>query len=164
MPPEQPLNQPTAPMPGASSPAPMPTVSQPLAVAQPRPSRLRPLTFVAVLLVLLLVITAYAVATRKSTKLVTAAIPPIATVHITATGFEPSSVSIKSGTKVLWISDDKLNHKIASNPYPTDNTLPALKSSQLGIGAQYGYTFTTKGVVSYHDDLNPTLNGMVTVR
>lgn len=88
-----------------------------------------------------------------------------ASVHITSSGFQPGSLAVKANTEVTWINDDTSKiHIIAANPYPQDNSLPGLKSPQLGQGTRYSYTFRHAGTYQYHDDLNPSLNGTVLVR
>jgi plastocyanin len=84
-------------------------------------------------------------------------------IHITASGFQPASVVIKAGTKIVWINDDNEHHQVASNPYPKDNGLPGFKSEILNKGQTYEYAFTKPGTFDYHDDQNPTTNATVGV-
>jgi plastocyanin len=88
----------------------------------------------------------------------------VAEIHITASGFQPSSINITPGTKIIWTNNDKAIHQVASNPYPGDNDLPGMKSEILNNGQTFEYTFTKEGSFSYHDDLNPTTNANVEVR
>jgi plastocyanin len=111
------------------------------------------------------VVTIVGVLAKPNPKLAIAATPVVATVHITSQGFQPATLVVKPGTRVIWTSDDsQATHLVASNPYPADNTLPSLKSAQLGNGAQFSYTFNHTGSYSYHDDLNPTTNGTIKVQ
>ena len=88
-----------------------------------------------------------------------------ATVEVTAQGFQPATLAVAQGTQVVWVTDGTPElHIVASDPYPSDTSLPGLKSSQLGSNTTYHYTFTKAGTYRYHDDLNPSLNGVVTVR
>ena len=87
-----------------------------------------------------------------------------ATVTITSSGFVPQTLSILVCTTVIWQDvDDTETHVIASNPYPSDTSLPSLRSPQMGQGTSYSYTFTKVGTVYYHDDLHPLLNGTILV-
>lgn len=167
MPQEQPvIVQPTGTVPStAADPAPpnLPAASAPTPISISR--RPHPLRFALLLLCVLAVIMVYAVLTRPHPKLASAVTPLLATVHITPQGFQPATIVIKPGTKVVWINDDtQQNHLVAANPYPSDTSVPGLKSTQLGNTAQFGFTFTRAGSFQYHDDLNPSLNGTVTVR
>ncbi len=122
------------------------------------------------LLVLVLVLAVVlALIFHKSNKTTTtgqAATPalPTAQVTIAADGFSPQTLSVKAGTIVTFKNTDtSTTHQIASDPYPKDNSLSALKSTQLGQNTNYSYKFTTKGTINYHDDLHPTLSGTVVV-
>src|SRR5215218_8833168 len=57
--------------------------------------------------------------------------PPIAIIHITKSGFEPATLSVKQGTKVIWTNSEDTLHQIAANPYPKGTSLPGLKSEIL---------------------------------
>lgn len=83
--------------------------------------------------------------------------PPIAVVEITPNGFVPSTLHVSKGTKVIWVNNDNLPHRIAADPYPTHTSLPALFAPQaLGNKQTYSFIFTKPKTVNYHDDLNPT--------
>jgi plastocyanin len=85
-------------------------------------------------------------------------------VLITANGFEPGTVLIKSGTEVMWINADSEPHRVTSNPHPEGDDLPGLDSVEpLGPGASYSYTFEQSGSYGYHDYYNPETNGVVEV-
>jgi plastocyanin len=86
-----------------------------------------------------------------------------AMVSITANGFVPVTLSIKQGTMVIWKNTDNTPHVVASNPYPTDNSLPGLHSSTIPPGGSYAYTPAAIGTIQYHDNLTPVHNGTVTV-
>ena len=88
----------------------------------------------------------------------------IAVVRITKTGFEPATLSVKRGTKVVWTNADSGLHQVASNPYPRDNGLPGLKSQILNNNQTYEYTANKAGAFGYHDDRQPTLNGTLVVQ
>src|SRR5665213_2757350 len=63
-----------------------------------------------------------------------------ATVQITAQGFQPATLKVKPGTKVVWTNTDTSLHQIASNPYPGNTSLPSLSSPGLESGQSYSYT------------------------
>ena len=100
--------------------------------------------------------------TNNAAKSVT---PRLAYVKISDAGFSPATLSVTKGTVVIWqAKDNSKTVVVASNPYPSDNDLKSLKSTQLGSGASYRYQFNTTGTFNYHDDLNPTVNGSVVVK
>jgi plastocyanin len=88
-----------------------------------------------------------------------------AQVNISASGFVPATISVKSDQDVEWLNQDSKPHVVASDPYPTDNTLAGLNSEQsITSGASYNYIFKTPGIYTYHDNLNPSLKGTVIVQ
>ena len=88
-----------------------------------------------------------------------------ATVKINDNGFSPVTLTIKKDTVVFWVGSQLVAKPVivASNPYPNDDSLPGLKSGQISAGATYKYKFDKVGSYSYHDDLNPNVNGFVVV-
>lgn len=87
------------------------------------------------------------------------------TVHITASGFSPESVTVAQGGTVTWINDDSIGHWPASDPHPIHTNLPgfdALKS--LKQGESYTFTFTKQDTWTYHDHLLPSRTGTVIVQ
>jgi plastocyanin len=87
-------------------------------------------------------------------------------VSITGTSFIPATITVKVGQAVTWTNTDNAAHTVASDPYPSDNTLAALNSGQNLTAANdhYTYVFRTAGTYTYHDDRNPyVLEGTVIV-
>jgi len=90
---------------------------------------------------------------------------PTATVQITADGFEPATLSVAPGTTVTWVNADDAPHQVASNPHPEHTDLSGLDSSQpIAAEQSYSFTFNETGTFGYHDHLQPTTNGMITVK
>ena len=85
-------------------------------------------------------------------------------VVISSAGFMPKDVAIKVGESVTWMNEDSLDHTVNSAPHPTHtaykplNTVGALKA-----GEKKSLTFPEAGTYKYHDHLNPSLTGSVTV-
>ena len=101
--------------------------------------------------------------------------PDSVTVEITSNGYEPKAVTISVGGTVNWINKEDANHWPATNAHPTHTLYPgsditkcpsneifdACKS--LKKGDTYSFIFTEKGSWKYHDHVNPSLGGVVTV-
>lgn len=88
-----------------------------------------------------------------------------AMVEITKDGFMPNTLSVKPGTAVTWINQDDKPHHIASNPHPTHTNLSGLDSGQeIGTGDSYSFTFSQPSTFSYHDHLDPAINGTIVVQ
>lgn len=91
--------------------------------------------------------------------------PAYAVVEITGSGFMPQTLQVRPGTKVVWVNKDQAPHQIAADPYPTHASLPALFAPQpLAADQTFSFVFTKVRTVSYHDELNPTWEGSVTVK
>ncbi len=89
---------------------------------------------------------------------------PVALVEITTDGFVPSTLSIHTGTKVVWVNETQLPHQIAADPYPSHSQLPALYAPKaLGYKQTYSFIFTKERTINYGDQLNPTWQGTVEV-
>lgn len=86
------------------------------------------------------------------------------TVKITSSGFTPESITIKAGESVTWTNDDSANHIVASNPHPTHTDYPPLNIGLIKPGDSKSLSFPTAGTYKYHDHLNPSLTGSVTVQ
>jgi plastocyanin len=88
----------------------------------------------------------------------------IAVVEINAGGFTPATIKVQPGTKVVWVNKDQAPHQIAADPYPSHAELPALVSPRAtGFNQTYSFVFTKTRTLHYHDELNPTLEGVVEV-
>lgn len=90
--------------------------------------------------------------------------PVVAVIRITKSGFEPATLSVKQGTKIIWTNADDNLHQIASNPYPDGPAPSGLKSEILNNAQTYEYTASNVGSFGYHDRLKPTINGTVVVQ
>lgn len=89
--------------------------------------------------------------------------PRVAEVRITQAGFEPSTLTVKRGTKVVWTNTDDALHQVAANPYPTGKDLPSLKSEILNNAQTYSYIADKTGSFGYHDQIKPTINGTLVI-
>lgn len=149
-------DNPTTPPPVTTAPPsvpPAPVAPVPVVQPQGRGGSKR-LLWAVVALVIVLVI-ALLLWSTNSTKTNTVS-GPQATVQVTAQGFEPATLKIKTGTTVTWNNTDSKLHQIDSNPYPANNGLPGLSSMGLESGQSYSYTFKKVGKFGYHDQQNPT--------
>jgi plastocyanin len=78
------------------------------------------------------------------------------TVRITASGFSPAGVTIKTGDAVKWTNNDTKNHQVVANN-------GTFASPTIAPGHSYTRTFNTAGTYRYHDALHPSLTGRVVV-
>ena|SRR5580765_6919129 len=78
-------------------------------------------------------------------------------VSINNFAFSPASITVKKGTKVTWTNKDSTSHTV------TADSSSGPKSSLLGQGESYSFTFDTVGTFSYHCQVHSTMTGTVTV-
>ena len=71
--------------------------------------------------------------------------------------FNPSSLSVKVGTKVTWTNSDTVPHTV------TSDSGSLLKSSTLSPGQSFSFTFTSPGSDSYHCAIHSMMKGTITV-
>jgi plastocyanin len=88
---------------------------------------------------------------------------PVA-ISIGSSGFSPSAVTVKKGTTVTFTNNDTKARWPASAPHPSHTDYPAFDPKQ-GIAPtdSWSFTFDKVGIWRYHDHLNPTVFGSVTV-
>jgi plastocyanin len=83
---------------------------------------------------------------------------PTRTVSIQNFSFKPANITIKPGTKVIWINRDSTVHTA------TANNGRSFDSGRLGPGQRFSHTFRTAGKKSYHCELHSSMRGSVTVK
>jgi plastocyanin len=81
------------------------------------------------------------------------------TINIKNFAFDPSSLTVKSGTVVKWTNNDGASHTIVS-----DSGSPvAFSSDSISSGASYSFTFTQPGTYTYHCSIHPSMKGTIMV-
>lgn len=85
-------------------------------------------------------------------------------VKITSSGFLPQNITIKTGESVRWVNDETLDHAVNSAVHPTHLLYPPLNLGLIKSGEEKSLEFPTAGTYKYHDHLNPSLTGSVTVQ
>ena len=74
---------------------------------------------------------------------------PTMTVSIRARAFDPATITIKEGTTITWINEDRVSHHVVHYPKVTNAEL--FDSGPLSYGQSYSYTFLEKGRYEYGD-------------
>lgn len=85
-------------------------------------------------------------------------------VKIGSTGFLPQNITVKVGETVVWVNTDTENHTVNSAPHPTHTAYPPLNLGVVKPGSKVSLSFPKAGVYKYHDHLNPSLSGSITVQ
>lgn len=85
-------------------------------------------------------------------------------VAYTSSGFGPNEVSVAKGGIVTFINESDSPMWVASGVHPTHQLLPGFDQlKSVGRGGSYEYTFQSVGTWVYHNHMNPTQVGTVTV-
>ena len=85
-------------------------------------------------------------------------------VTIGDTGFLPQSITFKVGETVTWVNTDTANHTVYSASHPAHTTYPPLNLGVVKPGTKASLSFPKSGTYKYHDHLNSSLTGTVTVQ
>lgn len=92
------------------------------------------------------------------------AMPDIKGMVITAEGFNPSSLTFKTGTKLIIQNSDAAPHQPSSDPHPLHTDCPELNAENpLGMGESYEMVLTEAKTCGMHDHLNPEMKATITV-
>ncbi len=82
------------------------------------------------------------------------------TITIRNFAFDPSALTVKTGTTVTWVNNDSPPHAIASDA----GSPAAFSSDSLSTGASYQFTFSQPGTYTYHCSIHPSMKGTVIVQ
>lgn len=85
-------------------------------------------------------------------------------ITITQAGFSPKDITISQGTTVTWMNSDTADHAVNSAPHPTHTIYPLLNLGTIKPEEKKSLIFPKAGTYKYHDHLNPSLFGSVTVQ
>jgi len=89
---------------------------------------------------------------------------PKTTVTFTASGFNPQTITVKIGTRVIWSNKSGATGTINSDNYPTNLLFPFLNLGRFNDGSRMSTLFNKLGKYTYHNQLNPTQKGTVIVK
>ncbi len=87
-----------------------------------------------------------------------------ADVAVTAQGFEPKTVTIKTGTRVVWTNNSGTAVAVHSAVHPTHLLFPFLNLGEFGNGSTVEVVFDKPGTYIYHNHLDPSQTGTVIVQ
>lgn len=79
-------------------------------------------------------------------------------------GYEPNTVTITKGQKVLWINESSEFHWPASNIHPTHTLYPEFDALKpIALHESWAFTFTKVGQWHFHDHLRANKTGLIIV-
>lgn len=86
------------------------------------------------------------------------------TIEYTASGFSPANVTINKGDTVKFVNNSSSAFWPASGPHPVHTALPSFDAKKnIAAGGTYEYKFDKVGAWGYHNHLNSSQFGKVTV-
>lgn len=85
------------------------------------------------------------------------------TVTLDETGFSPKDITVKAGTRVVWINKSAKDATVHSADHPTHQVYPRLNLGEFGSGSSVQLVFDETGVYGYHNHLDASQTGTVTV-
>ena len=87
----------------------------------------------------------------------------IANVTFGSSGFDPKTITIKTGTRVIWLNKSGGGATVNSAVHPTHQVYPPLNLGEFPDGSSVQLVFDKPGTYNYHDHLNPSRTGTVVV-
>lgn len=89
---------------------------------------------------------------------------PTGTLAMKAGVFEPQTLIVQKGTKVIFKNEDTKDHWPVSAIHPTHGIYPEFNPKQnIKPGEEWGFVFEKVGNWKYHDHLNPSTTGEIRV-
>lgn len=79
-------------------------------------------------------------------------------------GFLPKDITIKKGTKVVWVNKSGKTATVNSDDHPTHRLYPFLNLGQFADGATLEAVVAEAGKYSYHNHLDASETGTVTAQ
>lgn len=87
------------------------------------------------------------------------------TISITNAEFNPNSVEITKGSKVIFVNNDTAMHQPSSDPHPAHTDFPTFGTgTALNPSESFKFVFNSEMTFRYHDHLNPGLTGTIIVK
>lgn len=79
------------------------------------------------------------------------------TVDIYGMAFKPSTLTVKSGTKITWTNSDGFAHTVTADNGTT------FSSGNLATGATFSFTASTAGTFNYHCNIHSGMTATIVV-
>ena len=86
----------------------------------------------------------------------------IANVILGDTGFVPKDITVKPGTRVVWVNKSGKAATVSSDDHPTHSLYPFLNLGEFANGTTVQVVVEKPGKYSYHNHLNASEVGTIT--
>ncbi len=87
----------------------------------------------------------------------------VATITYGDTGFSPSKITVKAGSKVEIKNTTSHNMQFDSDPHPVHTDDTDLNAGLVAAGGSMTFTVTKKGTFGYHNHLDPSETGTIII-
>jgi hypothetical protein len=134
--------------------------------------RSRPIILVAILIIILSIIiiilrsSSPKQITNQPTQAPLPKVSPVAieTIIMKPDSFEPSTLTVKKNTKIIFKNEDSVERWPASNIHPSHGIYPEF-DPRTGIkpGEEWSFVFDKIGIWRMHDHLIPSITGTITI-
>jgi len=74
------------------------------------------------------------------------------TIAVTASGFKPQTLTVKPGTRIIWLNTSGATTTVNSDNYPTNLLFPFLNLGRFGNNQSVSTLFTSVGKFTYHNE------------
>jgi plastocyanin len=99
---------------------------------------------------------------QESSKAVATPNNPTVTVALKDSGFVPKDITVKAGTRVVWINKSGTATTVSSDDHPTHRLYPFLNLGEFADGSSVQVVVEKVGKYSYHNHLNASEAGTIT--
>lgn len=87
----------------------------------------------------------------------------IVTITFTDSGFEPNTIEVKKGTRVVVKNDSTSQVQFSSDEHPSHRNNPEMNLSLIEPGESDTYTAARVGTWGFHDHIDDTKTGTITI-
>ena len=81
---------------------------------------------------------------------------------LTDAGFSPKDVTVKAGTRIVWINKSGKTGNVSSDDHPTHRLYPFLNIGNFESGTTRQVVVENPGKYNYHNHLNASETGTIT--
>lgn len=99
--------------------------------------------------------------TQQTVKKSTPTVVQSTTVTVINSGFNPQVLTIKAGTRIIWINESGASVTVNSDVHPTNLLYPFLNLGEFNDGASVSIVVEKPGTYTYHNHLNPSQTGKI---
>lgn len=84
-------------------------------------------------------------------------------VTVTSSGYDPKTITVKPGAKVVWKNETGAPITVSSDNHPTHLLWPFLNLGKFEDGSTVSVVFEKAGTYTYHNHLDASMTGTVVV-